>query len=186
MNYKTVFLDKTFRDLIRPPVLGCISQIITAPVFLIVLWWLSGSIDTLLDLLVASKKMFIFLAVGFSFLGIIPLLASLPYMIMFFFPLPIEPKSGLRERKIYNNQAFIKDGDNNSLVKYGIPSLIFIVVGLFFLVPYVSGVEWKTALLNSVLAVFPFHTAFLVMYVVRIGIEVILQFLRHTIQRHRY
>jgi hypothetical protein len=168
--------------MIRPPILGCVSQIITTPIFLIVLWWLSGSTDILLDLLVSRKEMFIFLAVGFSLLNIIPLLASLPYMIMFFFSLPIEPKSDLRESRINNNQVAIKDETKNLLVKYGIPFLIFFVVGLFFLVPYASGTKWETALLNSTLAVFPFHIAFLVMYVVRIGMEVILQFLRYIIQ----
>ncbi len=182
MNNKTIFLDKVFLSRLYPSLIGCISQNVTIFISLFIIWWLNGSIavvfkmDTIRPIIVLSVILNIL--VNGSILAIeIWYRSKVDNLFLF----PIDSNLNYKELKDY----VYKNEEDVSYDKYNIPIwLLFINVGLF-IVPYILGENWQSALFNSFLYFLPFHVGFLSIHIIKIGIEIIFLILRYIIQNYR-
>lgn len=181
MKNKNILLDNSFLFAIWPAILGFISQNIVTLAFLVIIWASGNSLMLFLEMLVSRVNQLIFFSIIFGALAIIifgfGLVFSRNYNPL---SIPIRPIRSLREIKNYRDAS---DREDELYFKYLIPTLMLLVGLLFFVVPYLSGVEWQEAILNSILALIPFHLGFLTMYLMLIGLETVLLLIRFTIHR---
>ena len=182
MNRKIIFLDKVFWSRIWPFIAGCLSQSITISVSLIIIWWLNGSLASVLETDEIKRIIVISAFASVWVNGGILFVEALYRLKIYLFLMPIEPELGLKEIKDYVNDNQVGE----IYTKYGVPFGLLFINSLFFLIPFVSGVKWEIALLNSALAVLPFHIAGLMIHIVKISLEIILLISRYIIRQYHY
>ncbi len=182
MNNKTIFLDKVFWSRLYPPLMGCISQSITTSISLIVIWWLSGSVTIVFEeggirrIIVLSIIMNVLVNGGILLLEFLYILK-----ISNLFLVPIDSTLTFSKLKEYVKEK----QEGGFYVTYGLPFVLLFLNAITFLVPYLLGERWISALINSTVAILPFHIAGLTIHIIKILLEIIFLILRYIIQNCR-
>ena len=182
MKLKNIVLDKTFWESIISSLSGFIAQAIITPIFLVPLWWLSGSFFSFISVLQAEIRRFVLIPLLMSFLvNVFLFVGTLSNLNIYLRP-PIQPLSHLKETKqfIQSHQKEI------NLFIYTIPFFTVVTWLIIFIVPYIVSEPLNTALFNASLYVLPFHLGFLMVHLMAIGTETIFLFVRYIIHSNRY
>jgi hypothetical protein len=177
-QYKSIYLDEVFLGRIWPYLSGCVSQSIVILVLLFTVWWVNGSLGVLTETNQINSIIFISIGLNIFYFGgllILELYTGRLTLYLFFMSIaPLQIKNvSFRELNDFANT------EERFGTQFGVPLGMCFLNILVFIIPYLLGVEWKTALLNSILFVLPFHIGFLTIYIVRTGIELILLNLRY-------
>ena len=92
--------------------------------------------------------------------------------------LPITPVSDLR---LFKNNISNFAREEEKYFKYVMPGGLLLLGVFVLIVNYASGSRWLEAVSMAVLVVMPFHLGILLIYIILVGLELLLLFLRYII-----